>query len=79
MLSMPLSARLASAAFTELLLISVASTRRTRVDSGRVKLPLPQYSSSRSSSRSPSASKAQLSIFWQMRPLGWVKAPSGWR
>src|SRR5690554_1559424 len=40
--SMPLSFRLARAAFTEVLLISVARTLRTRVDSGRVKLPLPQ-------------------------------------
>ncbi|MNP55472.1 hypothetical protein D3C76_1501250 [compost metagenome] len=78
-LSTAFSLRLLKAALTEVLLISVASTLRTRVASGRVKLPLPQYNSSKSSGRSPRASYAQLSIFWFTVPLGWVNAPSGWR
>ncbi len=42
-----------------------------------VKLPLPQYSSSRSCSLLPRVILlAHASIFSHMPPLGWLKAPS---
>ena len=42
-----------------------------------VKLPLPQYSSSRSASELPRVTPAaHVSIFSHMRPFGWLKPPS---
>ena len=75
-LATPLASRLYSAARTEGLLISVASTRPNSGASATVKLPLPQYSSSRSPPMPAARARAQPSILRLTPPLGWVKLPS---
>ena len=72
---MPLAAMLYYAACTDVLLTSVASTRSKSGARAMVKLPLPQYSSTRLPPRPVACWQAQASIWRLMPALGWVKLP----
>ena len=72
-------ARLARRHSPRTLLISVASTLRTRVASGRGEVAVAAIQLQQVILAFTERFMAQFSIFWFTSPLGWVKAPSGWR
>ncbi|MNE68935.1 hypothetical protein D3C80_1646260 [compost metagenome] len=78
-LSILLAAMLYCAAATEGLAISVANTRSKLRARASEKLPLPQYSSSRSPFAPWVTFSAHSSICTFMAALGWVKLFSTWR